>query len=238
MVEAAEEYGLKAMCGRFALDLPPKKIAEVFDLSGEFDFSASWNIAPSIRICTVTVDSEGRRHLHKMKWGLIPSWAKDAAIGNKLANARGETVAEKPSFRSAFKYHRCIIPASGFYEWKSEKGIKQPWYVSLRTGEPMAFAGLWETWQSKEGENVKSCCIITTDANALMQPIHDRMPVILDREQWDTWLSPQVHEADMLLPLILPHESEPMQVWPVTRELNRVGLRDDAGLIEPISGKC
>lgn len=222
------------MCGRFALNENPSRLAEHFQLSGNPEFSPSWNIAPSLRICTITADKEGSRHLNKMRWGLIPSWAKDAMIGNKLSNARGETVAEKPSFRSAFKYHRCIIPASGFYEWKTEKGVKFPWYMSLKSGDPMAFAGLWEAWHSKEGETIESCCIITTDANSLMEPIHDRMPVILDPDQWATWLSPQEHLADKLLPLIRPHDPESMQAWPVTRELNRVGLRDDAGLVEPI----
>ena len=146
---------------------------------------------------------------------------------------------DKPSFRNAFKYHRCLIPASGFYEWKAQQGIKQPWYISLKSGEPMAFAGLWETWhppeQSEEGDIVTSCCIITTSANSLMEPIHDRMPVILDPEQWETWLSRQEHQAGNLLPLIRSHESVTMQAWPVTREVNRVGLRDDAGLTEKIS---
>lgn len=168
-----------------------------------------------------------------MRWGLIPSWAKDATIGNKLANARGETVADKPSFRSAFKSRRCIIPASGFYEWKTEQGVKQPWYINLKSGDPMAFAGLWEVWHPKEGETVVTCCIITTAANTLMEPIHDRMPVILDPEQWGTWLSPNERHAVRLLPMICSHEAESMQAWPVSRELNRVGLRDDAGLIEP-----
>jgi putative SOS response-associated peptidase YedK len=222
------------MCGRFALNETPRKLAELFNLSGDLDFSPSWNIAPSLRICTITSDGLGSRHLHKMKWGLIPSWAKDATIGNKLANARGETVAERPSFRSAFKSRRCLIPASGFYEWKSEKGVKFPWYISLKSGDPMAFAGLWETWHPKEGDTIESCCIITTDANKLMEPIHDRMPVILNPDQWNTWLSQQEQHAEKLLPMIHPHESESMQAWPVTRELNRVGLRDDAGLIEPI----
>jgi len=220
------------MCGRFALNENPRKLAEHFNLSGDLDFSPSWNIAPSLRICTITDDKEGRRQLHKMKWGLIPSWAKDATIGNKLANARGETVAEKPSFRSAFKNHRCLIPASGFYEWKTENGVKFPWYISLKSGEPMAFAGLWETWN-----DIESCCIITTDANKLMEPIHDRMPVILDPVQWTTWLSHQEHQKDVLLPMIHPHDPEPMQAWPVSREVNRVGLRDDAGLVEPLKGK-
>jgi putative SOS response-associated peptidase YedK len=217
------------MCGRFALNESPAKLAEHFKLSGDVSITPSWNIAPSTRICSITADESKARHLSKMKWGLIPSWAKDAAIGNKLTNARGETVAEKPSFRSAFKYHRCIIPASGFYEWKLEQGIKQPWYMSLKLGESMAFAGIWETWNDQQ-----TCCIITTSANNLMEPIHDRMPVILDPEQWEDWLSPQNKQVDSLLPMIRPHNSETMQAWPVSRELNRVGLRDDAGLIEQV----
>jgi putative SOS response-associated peptidase YedK len=220
------------MCGRFALNETPRKLAEHFNLSGDVDFSHSWNIAPSLRICTITSDEAEVRHLNKMRWGLIPSWAKDATIGNKLANARGETVAERPSFRSAFKSRRCIIPASGFYEWKTEKGVKFPWYISLKSGDPMAFAGLWESWN-----DIESCCIITTDANTLMQPIHDRMPVILNHDQWTTWLSQQEHQADKLLPMIHPCKAEYMQAWPVSRDLNRVGLRDDAGLIEPLPDK-
>lgn len=217
------------MCGRFSLDISPAKLAEHFKLSGEVNLSPSWNIAPSTRICSITADDSEERHLSLMKWGLIPSWAKDATIGNKLSNARGETVHDKSSFRSAFKYHRCIIPASGFYEWKTEQGVKQPWYMSLKSGEPMAFAGLWERWNDFE-----TCCIITTAANSLMEPIHDRMPLILDPDQFDTWLSPSVKQSDVLLPLIRSHDSETMQAWPVSRELNKVGLRDDVGLTETI----
>jgi len=223
------------MCGRFALNEDPKKFAEHFQISGESDLMASWNIAPSFQIPTITDDQEGRRHLNKMRWGLIPSWAKDAAIGHKLANARGETVAEKPSFRSAFKYHRCLIPASGFYEWKAEKGVKQPWYISLKSGRPMVLAGLWETWHPEDGEAVESCCIITISANSMMKPIHDRMPVILDEDDWSAWLARKEHHADQLFPLIRSHESDSMQAWPVSRELNRVGLRNDAGLIERVT---
>jgi putative SOS response-associated peptidase YedK len=217
------------MCGRFALNESPARLAEHFNLSGELSISPSWNIAPSTRITTITADESEARHLSLMKWGLIPSWAKDATIGNKLSNARGETVHEKPSFRSAFKYHRCIIPASGFYEWKTVGGVKQPWYMSLKSGEPMAFAGLWERWN-----DIETCCIITTAANSLMEPIHDRMPVILDQEQWEAWLSPGVKLADVLLPMIRPYDAEAMQAWPVSRALNRVGLRNDAGLIESL----
>ena len=223
------------MCGRFALDENPKKLAEHFKLTGDVSLDSSWNIAPSTRIYAITADQSDVRHLQQMKWGLIPSWAKDATLGNKLSNARGETVHEKPSFRSAFKYHRCIIPASGFYEWKSVGKVKYPWYMSLKSGEPMAFAGLWETWNDIQTKNTTTtCCIITTSANSLMEPIHDRMPVILEKDQWEAWLSPQNKQVDALLPMIRPHESESMQAWPVSRDLNRVGLRNDAGLVEEI----
>lgn len=217
------------MCGRFALKDNPKKLAEHFKLSGECDFAPSWNIAPSARICSITADESEARHLNLMKWGLIPSWVKDSTVGSKPSNARGETVVKNPMFRSSFKYHRCIIPASGFYEWKTENGVKQPWYISLKSGEPMALAGVCERWHDEE-----TCCIITTAANSLMEPLHDRMPVILDQFSWKSWLSPQNKQVDALLPFMRPHDSESMQAWPVSRELNRVGVRDDVGLIEPI----
>ncbi|HEY6018959.1 MAG TPA: SOS response-associated peptidase [Candidatus Paceibacterota bacterium] len=221
------------MCGRFALINDPLALAEYFQAESTIDFSPKFNIAPSAQIITVTAGPHGLRQLNRMQWGLIPNWAKDPSIGNKLANARGETVAEKPSFRSAFRTRRCLIPASGFYEWKTVAGKKYPWYISLRSGEPLAMAGLWEMWKVPGAEPIVSCCIITTDANELMQPIHDRMPVILDRAQWTTWLSPAEHRPAQLLSMIRPHDSAAMQAWPVTRDLNRVGLRDDADLIEP-----
>lgn len=222
------------MCGRFTLNVTPSKLTEYFDLTGDLYFSPSWNIAPFSQINSIVADESGSKHLKSMRWGLIPSWAKDETIGNKLINARSETIAEKPSFRSAFKRRRCLIPASGFYEWKTENGIKQPWYISLVSGEPMAFAGLWETWNSKEGEGIESCCIITTAANSFMEPIHDRMPATLNPEQWPLWLSQQEHLPDKLLPLICSQESKSIQAWPVTRELNRAGYRNDSGLIAPL----
>lgn len=218
------------MCGRFALNDNPKRFAEHFHISGESDFSPSWNIAPSNNIYSITADESERRHLSLMKWGLIPAWVKDATIGNKPSNARGETVVSNPMFRTAFKHQRCIIPASGFYEWKTINGVKQPYYISLKSGTPMALAGLWATWHDNQ-----TCCVITTAANSLMQAIHERMPVILSPDQWQNWLSPQQHQADTLLPMIRPHEAEAMQAWPVSRELNRAGLRNDAGLTEPLA---
>ncbi len=223
------------MCGRFALAVSPETLKSHFNLSGALDLMPSWNIAPSLNIVTITADQAGSRQLNLRRWGLIPSWAKDAAVGNKLNNARGETVAEKPSFRSALKTRRCLIPASGFYEWHTENGVKQPYYISLKSGEPMAFAGLWESWQPAQGEAIESCCIITTDANAIMEPIHERMPVIVDAEQWPLWLSAQEQKADHLQPLLSPHETSSMQAWPVSRELNRIGARNDAGLLERVA---
>ncbi len=222
------------MCGRFTLNGIPRKLAEYFELSVDLDFTSSWNIAPSSQIYSIVANEKGSRHLRTMRWGLIPSWAKDETIGSKLINARSETVAEKPSFRSAFKYRRCLIPASGFYEWKTEKGIKQPWYISPMSGEPMAFAGLWETWNPKEGEGIQSCCIITIASNSFMEQIHNRMPVILNPEHWSLWLSQQEHLPDKLLPLMCSQNSKSMQVWPVTRELNQIGFRNDVELIEPL----
>lgn len=223
------------MCGRFALNEISERFVDYFQLADDLELLSSWNIAPTSLINAITADTEGRRHIHKMRWGLIPSWAKDISIGNKLTNARGETVAEKPSFKSAFKYRRCLIPASGFYEWTKEKSYKQPWYISLKSGTPLAFAGLWETWHPKKGEFITSCCIITTSANSLMEPIHDRMPVILDPDHWPDWLSPQENQSSIPLQMIRPCDPESLQAWPVTRELNRVGLRDDAELTDRIS---
>jgi putative SOS response-associated peptidase YedK len=222
------------MCGRYALDADPVRFAEYFQITGELDFKPSWNIAPSSPIFTITADEQAKRHLRLMRWGLIPSWAKDPALGNNLINARGESVVDKPSFRSAFKTRRCLIPASGFYEWKVDNGKKFPWYISLKSGEPMAFAGLWETWQPAAGATIESCCIITTSANALIQPIHDRMPVILDAAHWDTWLSPNIRQADHLLPMIRPYVADSIQAWPVSRDINKTGKRDDISLIDKI----
>lgn len=223
------------MCGRFALNVNPETLATHFNLSGTLALAPSWNIAPSLNIATITDNQTGSRQINMRRWGLIPSWAKDIAVGSKLNNARGETVAEKPSFKSALKTRRCLIPASGFYEWHTENGVKQPWYISLKSGAPMAFAGLWEIWQPAGGEAVESCCIITTSANTIMEPIHERMPVILDPAQWEVWLSHETQKTDHLLPLLCPHNASTMQAWPVSRELNRIGVRNDAGLLEPVT---
>lgn len=159
------------------------------------DFEPRYNIAPSTGIPTIIQTPEGRRVLQLMHWGLIPSWAKNESIGDKLINARGESIAEKPSFRAAFKRHRCVIPASGFYEWVQEGKVKQPYYISLKSDQPMAFAGLWETWRTPDGSSLESTCIVTTDANKIMNQIHNRMPVILEPNDWRVWLSGPLNDA-------------------------------------------
>ena len=176
-----------------------------------------------------------QRRLVQVKWGLIPFWAKDTSIGNRLINARGESAAEKPAFRAAFKSRRCLVPADGFYEWKKRKGDqKQPYLVRNADGSPFAFAGLWESWTGPEGEIIESCTILTTDANDLTQPIHDRMPVILKPEDYDLWLDPEVKDPKLLKPLLRPYPSEEMIAEPVSPKVNKASY-DAPDCVEVVS---
>jgi putative SOS response-associated peptidase YedK len=221
------------MCGRYALKASPAEIVASFDLAECADFSPRYNIPPGTDIPVIRLSPEGRRVLHLLRWGLIPHWARDAAIGAKLNNARGESVAERPSFRDAFRRRRCLIPASGFYEWQAPPAggkTKQPWYISLADDEAMALGGLWESWRSSDGGIVRSCCVVTTAANELMAPIHDRMPVIVAPEHWQEWLAAPTEAA---LPLLAPHPAAGMRAWSVSRRVSKAG-DDDAALIEPI----
>src|SRR5215216_3572508 len=179
------------MCGRYTLRTPVDTLAEAFEIE-EYPSSIvpSYNIAPTQEVAAV-VEEDEKRKLEMLRWGLIPSWAKDPAIGNKMINARAETLAEKPSFRTALKRRRCLVVADGFYEWKKTGGGKTPMYVQLKDGQPFGFAGLWEAWQSPEDGLIKTCTIITTTPNELLADIHDRMPVILPREAYDRWLAPE-----------------------------------------------
>lgn len=219
------------MCGRFALKSPPAKLVEHFGLDECADFAPRYNIPPGTDIPVIRQSPEGKRVLHLLRWGLVPHWAKDPSIGNKLSNARGESVAEKPSFRDAFRRRRCLIPADGFYEWKTEDKVKQPYFISLKSGEPLAMGGLWESWRRPDGEILRTACIITTGPNDVMEPIHDRMPVILRAEVWQAWLEAPVENIQ---PLVSPYEPDTMQAWPVDRRVSRT-VDDDAGLIEPIT---
>jgi len=209
------------MCGRFALYSDPFALAKRFQAEALPALRPRYNIAPTQSIPIVREEG-GNRRFALARWGLIPSWAKDMKIGYHTINARAETVAEKPAFRNAFRHRRCLVPADGFYEWQAVTGskIKQPWFIALRDRETMAFAGLWERWRSPEGEELESCSIIVTDANAIMQPIHDRMPVILASEDWDAWLETDAKDAVGLQGLLKPYPAEGMTAWPVSTKVN------------------
>jgi putative SOS response-associated peptidase YedK len=193
------------MCGRFSLHARPEDVAEHFDLDATPELSPRYNIAPSQQVAAVrAADSGDARVLEMRSWGLVPGWAKDPAIGNRLINARAETVAEKPAFRSAFRRRRCLIPADGFYEWAPGSSPKQPWFITRGEGVVFAFAGLWEDWRSPEGAELHSCTILTTRANATLAAVHDRMPVILDPADYVLWLDPASKGAAAQLALLAP----------------------------------
>jgi putative SOS response-associated peptidase YedK len=221
------------MCGRFARIVSNKKLREKYRLKEIAELEPRYNIAPTQPVAVVRA-AEGGNELSLLRWGLIPSWSKDAKIGYKLINARSETVAEKPSFRSAFKQRRCLIPASGFYEWqKQETGRKQPYFIFPREGELFSFAGLWERWHDPEGEQVETCTILTTTANDLMKPIHDRMPVILDPTTERQWLDPRA-SGDALQSLLVPCPAEWMEARPVSLWVNNP-KNHGPKCIEPLS---
>ena len=217
------------MCGRFVLNAAPAELVTRFGLDECADFGARYNIPPGTDIPVIRQSPEGKRVLHLLRWGLVPHWAKDPSIGAKLNNARGESVAEKPSFRDAFKRRRCLVPANGFYEWKAEGKIKQPYYISPKDGQPMAMGGLWESWKTPDGGILRTVCIVTVGPNAVMEPIHDRMPVIVPPEQWQDWLSAPV---EAIQPLVAPCGDDLLQAWPVSRRVSKTA-DDDPGLIEP-----
>jgi putative SOS response-associated peptidase YedK len=209
------------MCGRFTLTVDPADLREAFP---EFIFPPQllprYNIAPTQPILVLPNDGTNKADLYI--WGLIPSWAKDPAIGSRLINARAETVTEKPSFRSAYKYHRCLIFADAFFEWqnRSDSQAKLPYLIRLKSGKPFAFAGLWEHWQSPDGSGIKSATIITTSPNELMAPIHNRMPVILPASAYAKWLDPYPHAQGGLEGLLIRYPAEEMQAWPITTLVN------------------
>lgn len=208
------------MCGRFTLTADQDSFEDRFSLT-RFDLGwvPSFNIAPTQEVLAVTNDgSENRPEL--MRWGLVPSWAKDPKIGNRMINARSETLAEKPSFRTAFKRRRCLIPADGFYEWKREGKAKKPMLITANPGGLFAFAGLWETWKQPDDSWLLTCAIITTSANEFMKSIHDRMPVILPRESEASWLDPEEQDTAMLSELLLPYDSDRMEAYEVSTLVN------------------
>ena len=246
------------MCGRFVSTSSPTELAEQFVVdeiaveNGEPDY----NVAPRANVMVVRErarsargEVELRRVLSRVRWGLVPSWAKDPGIGDRLINARAETVAEKPAYRRAFAKRRCIVPADGFYEWKvvgppkTPKGRpqKQPMYIHRHDDEPMAFAGLWEVWKVPDGVDaaddgdgwMRSCAIVTTAANERLAPVHDRMPVVLPAEAWGRWLDPDEQDPQALLDLLRPAPDEWFEVYPVSTRVNRA-VNNDPGLLTPV----
>ena len=208
------------MCGRYTQKEKVDNLLKILQISRMPQLKPRYNIAPNQMVaCVRNVPGNSHRECVFLKWGLIPSWSKDASIGNKLINARGETVAEKPSFRRAFKSQRCLILADGFYEWKKEGKAKQPYYIGFKNHRPFAFAGLWERWD-KGGTPTESCTIITTRPNTIMEPIYQRMPVIVDSQDYDLWLDPSLHDSTPLTPLLAPFCSKEMEAYPVSTLVN------------------
>jgi putative SOS response-associated peptidase YedK len=221
------------MCGRFTL------ISSVADLQLRFGFDMEpaevrprHNVAPTQQVLTVVNDGERRGEM--MRWGLVPSWAKDVKIGSRMINAVSETAATKPAFRSAFRRRRCLVLADGFYEWRKEGKQRIPLYFSQKSGEPMAFAGLWENWKSPDGDWIRSCTILTTAANSFIEPVHNRMPVILSSETEPLWLDPLTETPDNLQPLLLSAPSEMLDVREVSPSVNNV-RNDNPGCIDPVT---
>ena len=222
------------MCGRYAITLPPKAMRDLFGYLDEPDFPPRYNIAPSQPVPLVIRENDGegrpRRRFLLVRWGLVPSWAKEMPQ-SLLINARSETIAEKPSFRGAFRHHRALMPADGFYEWQAVgKGPKQPFYIRRKDGKPFAMAAIWDTWMHAGGSELDSCAIVTTQANETLTPVHHRMPVILDEKDWDLWLDPAATEKE-LLALLRPAPEALMEAIPVSTRINRVA-NDDPSLQE------
>ena len=221
------------MCGRYTLRNPRTALDEILEqpLPQLPLFEARYNVAPSQDVPVVLVrPGQAQRTCALVRWGLIPSWASDASIGNRLINARSETVATKPAFRAAFRQRRCLLPADGFYEWKGIGGKKQPYLICVGEGRPMAFAGLWEKWDC-DGQTIESCTILTTEANERIRPLHERMPVILPKEDHGVWLDPTVKDSGVLQALLRPFPAEKMSFYPVSQVVNNA-RHDHPGCVE------
>lgn len=219
------------MCGRYELHTHPAAVALLFGLPYPPAIAPRYNIAPTQDVPVVRVNRSGERELAQVRWGLVPRWAKDPSIGARLINARAETVADKPAFRMALRRHRCLLPSDGFYEWKTVPGAgKQPMHIGMKDDEPFALAGLMERWLSPAGEVLDTCAIVTTEANSLLAPLHDRMPLIIAREDYERWLDTA---EDEVTDLLRPYPSEAMTFYPVSTRVNAV-RNDDATLVERV----
>ncbi len=212
---------------------PASTVADEFQVLDAPPLAPRFNIAPTQPVAAVRlVPESGQRQLAFLKWGLVPAWAKDRTIGNRLINARAESVAEKPAFRAAFRRRRCLVVADGFYEWQRSGARKQPYFIRLRDDRPFAIAGLWESWEGPAHSALETCTLITTGPNELMEPIHNRMPVILARDDYDRWLDPAIQEPDALCPLLRPYPTSAMLALPVSPHVNNP-RNDDPKCIAP-----
>jgi putative SOS response-associated peptidase YedK len=222
------------MCGRFALATEKNILDMLYDLEIRtgFNLAPRYNIAPSQQVPVMRLSpADGSREMALLKWGLVPFWADDPAIGNKMINARAETVADKPSFRDAFKKRRALVPASGFYEWKKIEGVKQPYYITRKDNKPFSLAGLWEIW-NKGSEPLETFTILTTEPNTIIAELHNRMPVIIPHEAYKLWLDPAT-DQNTLKKLLVPYPEDELTLYPVSRLINSPA-NDSSGLIEPL----
>lgn len=226
------------MCGRYTLSTPAEVVAQLVGLDSIPELPLRYNVAPTQEVAAVRADDAGRAFAW-LRWGLVPFWAEEPSIGNRLINARAESVSEKPAFRASFKKRRCLVLADGFYEWQKVKGDsgKQPWYFRMADGSPFAFAGLWSSWTPKgdgDAAPLETCNLLTTDANPVVRPVHHRMPVILRPDAYDLWLDPDVSDRDTLESVLGPYDPEAMTAWPVSREVNKP-QNDHPGVVEKVS---
>jgi putative SOS response-associated peptidase YedK len=223
------------MCGRYRLSRRKQIIEEYFDTSSwDDDWEPRYNIAPTQAVPVVRQHpTEPVRQISLMKWGLIPHWAKETSIAASTINAKSETAAEKPAFRDPLKFRRCLIPADGFYEWKRDGTAKQPYCFEVNDGELFAFAGLWDGWKDTSGNWIKTCSILTTKPNAVTATVHDRMPVILDRESYDLWLDPGMQNVAAISELLKPYDAQLMRSYPVSTRINHV-TKDDEECSRPV----
>ncbi len=220
------------MCGRFALATEKHILEMLYQLEIRDDLEPRYNIAPGQDILALRLSPQrGDRELVNLKWGLVPFWAEEQSIGNRLTNARAETAAEKPAFRSAFKKRRVLIPAGGFYEWKSEEGAKQPYYICRLDGKPFSLAGLWERWE-KGSVPLETCTILTTEPNELVAKLHNRMPVIIPPEEYESWIDPET-DQHTVAGLLTTAPSEGLTAYPVSRQVNNPA-NDRAELLKPV----
>ena len=226
------------MCGRARLSSDVSEIKLVFSIPPERpppNFAASWNVAPTDSLPVVRYDARaGERSLDVMRWGLVPFWAKDIKVGFSNINAKAEGIDTRPAFREAFQRRRCLVPLDNFYEWQKLGKERQPYAVALADRRLMAMAGLWESWRSPAGERLRSFAIVTTAANALLAPVHDRMPVILGPENWPLWLGEAPANPAHLKALLAPYPADDMVIWPVDRRVGNV-KNNDPSLVEPVA---